>query len=406
MISAAPQTVQNDFYRELKAVSDEDKFQSIRRYYDFFEKNNASLDDLLSYNNMDPRVDNARYFYFPTESEARRMNCFEKSATIYFALQELYPESNPALVYLFHDCGSIHVTTLFTHKGELHAGDPNYHIFGKVQLMPNALVVPSDGEEKEKIHEFKDLVQIEDSVLNNMALRLRSDSGILNFIYKSGQIAADGGYLISPGQILFMYITEERDVVSEIRIANRCIRFSNNPLTKRSSLELLACKGHWWRSLNDEERLPIPVENPYDVDLATRTKNHYPFNGIAHYIKHIMHRPFSFEEVKSFAEHPNVQRRFGEVIELAKKTDAVTYFNFLNFLKYKFESPEQLVPLSDFQDITLTKTEGGEEFNIKMPTFHARFEESELKGVIDLLRFASDAKRYTQETSKQLLANK
>ena len=414
MIPAAPQTVKNDFFRQLKKLSDEDKYRSVRRYYDSFHLREFNIDELAAYKNIDKRVDHSRYFFFPTESDIFRMNCFEKSASVYFALRELYPESNPALVYLFYEDGSMHTTTLFTHKGELHSADPNYNIFGKIQLLPNMIVIPPESSaylkedapeeaKRERTEKFKDLLQINDNLLDQSVVRLRSQAGIVNFVYQSGQKVAEAG-VFDPEKTLFMYVTEGRDITSELRLGSNCIRFVCNPFQKQTNMELLRYQSAWWRGIKGEENLAIPNESPYpSANLESLLCDRFPVEGVAHYIKHVMHKPFSFEEVRQFEQYPTVQQRFGEVIEEAKKFSAATYFNLLNFLRYKFGPASQIPPLKTHHTAGFINPENGKEAAIEMPLFEDKFEAMYLKEILKILQFTEDAQRYSQETAKQLI---
>jgi len=405
MIPSAPQTIRNDFEQELKKVADENKLQSVKRYYEAFQNPDLSLEDLASYTNIDERINHTKYFYFPTESHFFTMNCFERSCSVYFAFMELYPESNPALVYLIESDGSIHATVLFTHQDRLYAADPTRKIFDEIMLQPGKLIIKESEEKEEKSYDFAEITQVPNNTLDKMAIKLRTQLGVVDFMYSSGQIAAKGGAgVISPDDYLFMYVDEEQNIVSEVRSGQDSIRFIYNPLEKTDQIELIRFKKTVWRGQGEEEKQPLLTKNPYGANcsLDKVTSDDYSLKDFAYFIQYVMTNLQSQEEMEQFAASPQVQKRFGEIIDIAKNLSATTYFNFLNYLRFHFGSPENMIPLVKSEKIELPKKEGGN-VSLDVPTFYPVFENMYLRMALNMVQFTLDAKRYTQEVSRQIV---
>jgi hypothetical protein len=418
MIISAPNTVRNNFHDELSVLADENKFESVKRYYQSFmgggsafssinnpesigrikeDPNNLilELEEARRYKNIDPRINDSKFFYFPTESKTSYMNCLEKSACMYFALEELYPRSNPALTYVMFDNGNIHATTLFTHKNKLHAADPNFSIFGEIHLTDKEIIVKGKSDGENRIYEYADIFKVNDNVLNQMALKLRSDRGIVDFVLDSGQVTGRAGF--ESMTHLFTYV-EGNKVVSEMREPHKGIRFSND---ERFGVSLLEYEKYWWRGITGEKRIPIPRLSPFKTCTPNeRITDYYPIEGMAHFIKHIKADQFSIQQKQKFLNDPKIMKRFEASFEDAKGYSEETRERFVDFLMHKFgEDPAQILPLKESSLITLLR-EDGKEVSADMPIFN--FEGMSLRNVLEQIQMANDAKRYSAEIKKHM----
>ena len=150
MLKTTPQTIKNRFSEQLYSLSSENRFETLKRYFSKLRKDIEDLSamsqaidfkDGMLYNNIDShRLIPGRYFQYPTETEPIEMNCLERSASFYFAAKELYPQSQPALVYLIED-ESIHAVTLLTYQNELYCVDPSFDYFERISLMILSLLI-------------------------------------------------------------------------------------------------------------------------------------------------------------------------------------------------------------------------------------------------------------------------
>lgn len=423
MIPSAPQTVRNNFYDELKLIADENKFESVRRYYDSFSRagsgrglsvlndpevqkkvvaNPQELGNILNeaqrYKNIDPRVDAAKFFYFPTESSPTRMNCLEKSACMYFALQELYPQSNPALTYVMFPNGSMHATTLFTHKKKLHAADPNFHIYGEVELTDKELIIKEEPGKEDRKHEYSDIFKVGDNVLNQLALKLRSDRGIVDFVYGSGQLTGWGGY--DTVTQLFTYVDGEK-IISEIRGGTQGVRFTNG---ENSEVSLIGYEKFWWRGITGEKQLAMPETSPFlTCSLEEKVRNFFPFSGLAHFVQNPRRYIFTPEKKQRFLADSLVQRRFEKSFQDSQHYSEATRDRFVDFLMHKFgEDPAQIVPLQENIIVKLMNVNTGGVIDFNFPLSDYSFEAMHLKEVLDMIQMTHDAKKYNLEIKKQM----
>ncbi len=420
MIPSAPTIVRNNFYRELNDLTDENRLESLRRYYNSFVRGGSGfsnlsnpeaqkriisnpqearnvLEEMGRYKNIDPRVNASKFFYFPTEAPTANMNCLEKSACMYFALEELYPSSNPALVYVIFDNGSIHATTLFTHKKRLHSADPNFEIFGEIQLTDKEIIILGKDEKKDEAKPYADIFKVSDNVLNQMALKLRSDKGIVDFVYDSGQITGRGGY--DTVNHLFTYVDGEK-IISEIRGSKMGIRFTEG---KKSETTLIGYEKYWWRGITDEKKLSIPETSPFlTCSLEDKVKNYYPFEGIAHFVQNPGRYVFPTPQKQKFLADSLVQARFAKSFQDSQNYSEATKERFVDFLMHKFgEDPTQIVPLRDHFACELMR-EDGKKVAFDFPLSDYAFESMDLKEVLDIIQMTNDAKRYGQEIKKQM----
>jgi hypothetical protein len=408
MISSAPITVKNDFESQLQKLADEKKLDSVKRYFDFLknDKDKLTPEQLITgqYRNIDPRLDQTKYFYFPTESTYGAMNCFERSASVYFAFKELYPQSKPSLIYLTLKDKSVHAMVLFEHDDDICGADPTREIFGKIVLRKDKLIIPKSGEFAEKSYEFEDISSLDDNILDQMARKLRCQAGIVDFLNESGQIAAHDRHLTMDGY-LFMYMNEANQVTSEIRYGTSGIRMTMTPENRRMCPEGIKFKNATWRGLEGEEKIPALITNPYNNPINAiekRKRNSYPIEDTVFFLKNVMRRPFSFEEIMQYEKSPGIQARFGNKIQKAKTLSPGTYLGFLNYLRFRFGPAKNLVPLKDWEKITLTNQQGVEQ-TLDMPIFESHFEDMNLEDILLTIKFTEDAKKYSQEVSRQLI---
>ncbi len=434
MLSTAPTTVKNDFTAQLKDVADSHKLASVKRYYDVLRNDIEENKRLFTYTNIDPRVENTRYFYFPTEASPEEMNCLERSASMYFAFKELYPRSEPALVYVTQPEGSIHALVLFRHQKQLHAACPSYEIFDKVRLEPDAIVLPpkkiedkikemqedianrhkaidKDSSNQERRLKYNKITQVNDSVLEQMSRVLRSDSGIIDFMYASGQNVADINWW--PRNYLFMSIDDHLNVNSEIRMVepgydkNACIRFVHNPVTGVDNMGLSTFSDACWTALLNEKKHSVADMTPYAS--KPRSTSHSMIDqmqDLAYFIKGPSHRPVTHKSLRQFEQHPNVQERFGRHLEKMHGYDQGTQLQFLSYLRNRFGPGDGVATLSRCPKPAGTLIgENGNLVEMMDSLSEQIWTDSELQSILPMLKFVSDMKKYTAEASKHIIDN-
>jgi hypothetical protein len=399
------------------------------------------------YKNVADRLDTTRYFYFPTESNIQDMNCFERSASLYIAFHELYNESNPSLIMITDKHKNVHATVIFTHNNKLWGADPSYGYFGEINLNHDSIVVPleiSDSKNllsrifsstipltpqeinvptKECKIPFEKINTITGKSLEYLVSNLRSQPGIVDFIYGSGQIMAQSlSGLVNKN--LFMKITPEGNIVSDIRVngesfsdKNACLRFKYNPLTKKQDMEFLRYSGYAWGTLPSPESdaLHVPGKYEFGRDAVDEAPVDI-FKEVIFYLQNIKQK-ISCEELKDFANHPVVQIRFKAIVQAAQKIDDATYLKTLHYLRCRFGPAKNLyrfnlkgieltVKESDYLNNFGSKSENDSDLSIdeKLPLgaihLNLLFEESVLVSVPPILKLFDDRKRYVEVAPK------
>ena len=411
MLQLAPQTIKNNFADELRMLVGIDRFGSLRRYYDSLKKDiKKNAIHSLNYASISDRLDTTRYFYFPTESSAYSMNCFERSASLYLAFKELYPKSRPALVFTTDKNKTVHASVLFTHEDELWGADPSGNYFDKILLEPDAIIVPQK-EGKARRFEFEEIKEADESLLEHMVKKLRTKPGIVDFFYESGQRVAystDGWYI---HKSLFMKITPDNDIVSEIRIhgdgfpQDGSIRFTTNPFTGEHNTEFLRYKGESWGYLLNAQSEPLVSSSPFpDLKKPTDATYIHQLQDVSYYLTHGKNQNMPLDELTKFAEHKTVLGKFERIMDIAKRIDEPTYHELIKYLRFRYGQADKIeeswrtknvdINSLSIQEIGQQLTQFGEEL----------WETTNLQYVPAFLKFADDSKKYTAEISRQILS--
>jgi hypothetical protein len=450
-----PQSIQNNFVKELKPLVDTNKLDSLKRYYFLLRKkiNDVSDKDIFKYHSIADRLTTTRYFYFPTEWNTKEMNCFERSASLYIAFHELYPESNPSLISITDKYKNVHAAVLFTHNNKLWGGDPSFGYFGEIQLTHEAMIVPLEiVDDKKALLQslsltnsmnsettinnptteckipFEKINTITGKSLENLVDTLRSQPGIIDFLYKSGQrVSQSWSGLIFKS--LFMKITPDGNIISDIRVSgdsfsekDACLRLSFNPLTKKQNKEFFRySKESWGKLLSPaHEKLSLPSEHRlgdytiYDGPIAQ-------FKDVIYYLSNVKNN-FSYEELKDFSRNPIAQRRFKAIIQSAKEIDDATYMKSLHYLRSRFGPAKDLSPNNSKGMILTTKNlDDIDNFGSKPDNYdnlsvdeqlrygiiHLKnlLEEDSLASIPPMIKLFDDSKKYIKEASKYIINN-
>ncbi len=394
MIDSTPQTVRNCFEDQIRRLYAEDRMGVVRRYYDLMseECRTRPITNLM-YSNIDDRLSTSRYFYFPTETSAGDMNCFERAASVYFMIREVYPESDPALIFL-RENDNLHASTIFTHDGELWGADPSYWYLDRILLEDKRILVLSDERE----FGFDNISVADNRFLDQMVKKLRCESGIVDFIYGSGQRAsysANGGV----DQSLFLKISEGNDIVSEIRVFceasdddHACIRFVTNPVSGTASMNFLRYADESWGVLTGvygEKISPDPLFNMGSRSSVSHAKS---LQDVAHYMTHDY--VFPDDEIERFSRNSMLISYFGRHIDIARIIGDTNYWDFIRYLRYRLGPEDNLrIPEQD-NDPDMFQALKNIEDHISLSC--------SVQLVPPLLKFIRDQKRYVQEIVKQM----
>jgi len=453
-----PQSIQNNFETELKSIITTDRISSLRNYYDSLIKSIYDIDyeKEMRYQSIHDRLLTTRYFYFPTESRARDMNCFERNATMYIAFHELYPESNPSLITTTDDYNNVHASVLFTHNDKLWGVDVVKGYFGEIQLEYDKIIVPprqmdeksksaleylsvTDPEKyksalseftAERRLKFKKIQTISGKSLENLVGTLRREPGIIDFLYKSGQnVSYSWSGLVS--KHLFMKIEPDGNILSEIRVCGEsfsekdaCLRFKYNPLTKKRNMEFLRYSDTNWGTLINpqSEKLWAIGEHNLGSDLDDGN----PIMHLKDFIFYInnVNKNVPYAELMDFAKNPVVQNRFDKCIEAAKEIDDSTYIEFLKYLRCRF-GPAKNISLTNSRLTIQTRNNvnniisldkaiaddqnhidlelSSDELTHTMNRLMQSLMDSNLIQIPALIKLVDDSKKYTMEASKYIL---
>lgn len=222
---------------------------------------------ILQSRDIDDRLKTHRYFYFPSETESYNLNCFEKSAAIYFALRKLVPEKNPKLLFINEGKRGVHATTIFFENGEMHVADPNYNFFGPAIIQDNEIILRNEEDQKLK---FESYSVIDDNNLEKKIHNLRQKSGIVEFFSGAGQIAKINTNFKIP-YIIFGKVNDYNTIRFEYRMINFdtslqiCKRFNYDPHTKNLITQMLTYSYDNWDELINERILfstkPFKIED-------------------------------------------------------------------------------------------------------------------------------------------------
>jgi len=273
-------TVQKkDFHLMLKGLPADDNFGKIKSYYNYLNDNKDGHDTVER--SIDDRIETARYFYLPGEATSPvDMNCFEKSAAIYLAVQAVYPESDPKLLILDEGKRGIHGCVLLRHDGKTYGIDPNYSICEPIILERNKIsVISDDGNIKERLN-FKSFTEMKPEALENKISRLRSASGIVEFFTGAGQIVKVNKESVFP-QYAFINVDGEGNIKTEIRrtnfdpMLNVCTRFRGYVDDKTVKGQTLRYVVDNWNHLKGE--VTLVDSTPRDVrDKSDKNSHFFP----------------------------------------------------------------------------------------------------------------------------------
>jgi hypothetical protein len=245
------------------------------------------LDNPSSAISINDRLQSGRFFVFPGEvvpnkeqnvvlhgygaeiplvSVEPHKNCFEQSFHLLLGARELYPESNPRLIFLDEGKRGTHAVVFFNHDGHLYAGCPSYKIFNKVALEKGRLVFFEDDGKVVKKIKINGMTEIPDSALEDLIKRLSAPSGFKEFLTGSGQLVERGTSGYRPYD-LFMKLNEKGELVSELRFTDfqyhTCIRKIITP-GKRKRGEFLVYQFNNWGELCGEKVFARTPEEEFD----------------------------------------------------------------------------------------------------------------------------------------------
>lgn len=406
MLKSAPQSVKNNFVYNLKQFVNEDKFSTLKTYYDYLTKSILDAEsNSIGYSYIGNRFSKARYFYFPTESSSFEMNCFERVGDLYFAFKDIYPESDPTIVYLTEGT-SIHASLLFVHDGELYGADPTREYFGRIDLTyDNLIVLPVQGV-SEKQFSFNDISELDHSTLEKIVNNLRSDSGVIDFFYESGQRVSSRPWCFDYGTVFTKIKSDDSSVVSEIRLTveksnekSACIRYIYNPLTGISKSEYVRYDEENWGDLSNEVVSSMSIINKPNYSMIGNDDYiTLPLKNFASFLNNPSRLDLTFDELKKFSDSQNVTLRFGEYIAKANEFGEDIGLEFLKYLRLKYGPADNL----NFSNKYMIFKKDRVNFDSLKNSPSLIFEDEDLSKIPYFIKFNQDAIHSIKKISEQL----
>lgn len=445
MISIAPHQVQLDFQKELSYIVEGQKLSSMYRYYKLLrQKRINEPHNPFEYENIDDRVNTSRYFYFPTEAKTYQLNCFEKSAALYFGFIEAYPESNPSLLYVNEGERGIHSIVAWMHNHQLWGACPTYGFFSRIDIRNKDIVIhneePRNRREKKAYWDnetgkhkkrpgpmpkrrisIKGITKVDDKTLQIFADSLRKEYGIVNFLNQVGQTTA----FINEGFIsnyTFSKIVDGR-IQNEVRIdqlceskENVCIRITTDPVTGNTEYKFVSGKAFDYSRIIDERSEEV-TEAPYSFE---DTQKHHSYAMQLKDIAYFMTRKTIPIDISDFISNPIVAARFEKAFSDAEKLGAYTKDQIGAYIQHRFGSPEQIAALderpleilSGFSSVSKDgktidipeedQNEIGEAIASIRKLDHDVWIDMEIRNANYIFALAHDARRYTQEAIKHM----
>ena len=407
MIIEAPTSIKNSFSELLQDISVDDRFKSIEQYYKYLKKDiYRNRGESLVCKTIDDRFDQSKFFYYPTEKDTNDMYCLERATSMYLAINELYPKSNPALITTEDNNSNIHASVLFSHEGDLWGSDLSHKYFSKISLEPKKIII---HEKEKRIIEVKNIFEIEPKNLQNMINKLRVKEGSIDFFYKSGQRAgySTDGYWIHMNH--FMKITKDQNIVSQLRMygdgfpeKNASINIITNPFTNERNINFVRYEKESWGHLIDVDNVQIPKESPYKSQSIVNTSHITALEDAAYYLVNGHKNTITSEQIKIFSEHKKVQSRFGKEIEISIKNGEENHQDFLKYLCNRFSDPEKLP--EEYKRID--RDQDTKEIYDTMELLTEQFSERcYLQYIPSFLKYSRDSIRYANEISEQIIKN-
>jgi hypothetical protein len=210
MFSGFPAGAYRKFSAKLEGAKGRTCFDRLQNYFDTVsgkEKKKVPWD-------VSTRMDSGKFFYYPHEAprSSGDLTCFENSAHLLMAAQELYPRSTPQLAYIDEGKRGVHSVVMLKHDGKLFGGDFSYNFLSPIHFSGKDIVY-----DKGKI-KFKSFQVVPDSRVSHLISSLRGEGGLESYLSAGGQMMEKDPTAFRPYSIFAKY--NDGKLVSELRFVD------------------------------------------------------------------------------------------------------------------------------------------------------------------------------------------
>jgi len=253
MVFNSPAKAYRTFSSRLGKASGRNGFERLNDYFGKVRLKGGSQTEW----DFQDRLDSGKFFYYPGEvsQTSNRRTCFENSAHLLMAARELYPRSNPRMVYVDEGKRGTHAVVLFEHRKELWGGDISYDFMSPVHINGKRLMHGTQG----KGVKFSSLTMATPREVAKVIDNLRGPKGCENYFSDGGQKVLENPFAFRPYSVFMSY--ENGRFVSDMRFNDFDIR--NNTAIRRKydlnwdkfNVDILAYRSEDWARLTKSHRI-------------------------------------------------------------------------------------------------------------------------------------------------------